>query len=189
MTRDEMHNEVAQQFESNPITAEGYEAAIKALKIVWKRNESQAAQDVNRMQAKVKALENTIKDQVNKLSDEKYSSIHDEILKSIDAKKQEILTLEDEALKLSEASQSDEAEFLEFAYDFIENTGKHFLDTKTVTKENRVRCKQLVFPSGFYLNEKNKVYTPEVSSLYRLAVTKKDTEVSDLALMVRVRRL
>lgn len=54
----------------------------------------------------------------------------------------------------------------------------NFLDTDLVSKENRVRCKQIVFPAGFYMDENKKVYTPEISLLYRLATTAKDTEVS-----------
>jgi hypothetical protein len=41
-----------------------------------------------------------------------------------------------------------------------------------------MRCKQIVFPAGFYLDADNKVYTPEISHLIRLAAKKKDTEVS-----------
>ena len=39
------------------------------------------------------------------------------------------------------------------------------------------------------IDQKEKVYTPEISIFYRLATKKKDTEVSDNSLMVRVRGL
>jgi hypothetical protein len=54
-----------------------------------------------------------------------------------------------------------------------------------IEKEDRLRCKQIVFPAGFYLSESNKVYTPEISPLYRLATNKKDAEASDLARLVQ----
>lgn len=73
---------------------------------------------------------------------------------------------------------------MEFALGFVEDTGRHFLQ-EYLSRENRLRCKQLVFPNGILINQKNKVYTPEVSVFYRLATMKKDAEASDLALMVR----
>ena len=39
------------------------------------------------------------------------------------------------------------------------------------------------------IDQKNKVYTPEISSFYRLVTKKKDTEVSNKSLMVRVQGL
>lgn len=68
---------------------------------------------------------------------------------------------------------------LEFAFSFVDGMGSNFLDPELVSQENRLRCKNLVFPAGFYLDENSKVYTPEISLLYRLATKKKDAEASE----------
>jgi hypothetical protein len=52
-----------------------------------------------------------------------------------------------------------------------------------------LRCKQVIFPAGFYLDANKKVYTPEISPLYRLASNKKDLPATEKSLMVRVKGL
>lgn len=86
--------------------------------------------------------------------------------------------LEGEIEALQNSKDEDKKEFMEFALSFINDTGKHFLE-EYVSKENRLRCKQLVFPTGIKIDQKNKVYTPEVSIFYRLAAKKKDAEASN----------
>lgn len=84
------------------------------------------------------------------------------------------------------ATNADKLEFLQFAYDFADNMGRDFL---AIDREDRLRCKQIIFPSGFYLTSDNKVYTPEISPLITLLPKKKSTEVLDNSRMVRVKRL
>lgn len=189
LTRDEMHEEIEKQFNDNPLSPKGSEAVIEALKAVWKREELHSDNEKRRIKSNVQSLRESIDDQVEKLSDDKYANVQDEILSSIEKKKDQILKLEGDLFELENIAQVDKEEFMRFAYDFIENMGKHFLDTDLVSKENRIRCKQVVFPSGFYINEDNKVYTPEISMLYRLTTLEKDTEVSLNSHLVRVRRL
>lgn len=189
LSRDEMHSEIERQFTTNPITNEGSEAVIEALHEVWKREEDESTQSIRRINASIKALRDSIDSQIEKLSEDRYISIHDEILKSIEKKKEQIAKLEGQRFELENVAETDKDEFLQFAYDFIENMSTNFLDTDLVSKENRVRCKQIVFPAGFYMNENKKVYTPEISILYRLATNKKDTEVSLDSHLVRVKRL
>lgn len=62
----------------------------------------------------------------------------------------------------------------------------HFFE---LSREKQLVCKQLVFPAGFWVDENKKVYTPEISELYRLASNKKDLPETEKSLMVRVRRL
>ena len=75
---------------------------------------------------------------------------------------------------------------MEFALKFIGNLGDNFF---SLTPDNARKCKQIIFPAGFYMDADKNVYTPEISPLYRLATSKKDTEVSQKAHLVRVRRL
>lgn len=100
--------------------------------------------------------------------------------------KLEVVRLEKELPQITEKANKDRDRFLTFAFDFINNMGSRFLE---IDQEDRLRCKQVVFPAGFYLDAENNVYTPEISPLITLATTKKDTEVSNNVQMVRVRRL
>lgn len=189
LTRDELHIEIERQFNDRPISGEGSKDVIDALKIVWKREEAQAEQEASRIRSKIKLLDESVDAKVDALTDPKYSNVHDEILDSIEKRKNKISDLKAKLFDLQATADDDKEEFLNFAYGFIKDMGSNFLDPELVSKENRLRCKQLVFPAGFYLNSNNKVYTPEISELYRLATKKKSTEVLKNSHLVRVRGL
>lgn len=189
LTREDVHTGVSKQFQDNPITQKGAQDVIRALNIVWKQEESRAEHETQRIRDKIKLLDGLIHEQVEAVTNSKFASVKDEIMASIEKKKLEISKLESQLNDIQSVVHDDKEEFLNFAYDFIDNMGTNFLDTELVSKENRLRCKQIVFPAGFCVDANNKVYTPEISDLYRLARKKKDTEVPDFAHMVRVRRL
>lgn len=186
LTRDELHPQIEQQFKSNPITKEGTNDFLKALDVVWKQKEAQAKQDATRITQKITNLNLTVSSQAIAAIDPSNASIKQEILASIESSKLEIVELEDELSKINQKADHDKERFLRFAFDFVDNMGSRFL---SISKENRLRCKQIVFPAGFYLDASNKVYTPEISPLYRLAANKKDAEASEMTHLVRVRGL
>ncbi len=179
MSKEDVHNQVEQLFRDNPITEDGVKDCLEALDIVWRENEGQAEQEANRVQHQIKVLKESIEQKVEAAIDPANASIRDDILISIEKKRTQVLDLEDELRKLKTDADNDWEEFLRYAYDFAENTGRRFFEA---SKENRMMCKQLYFPAGFYVDAKNKIYTPEVSELIRLASKDKNQ-------MVRVRRL
>lgn len=189
LKKEELHPQVAEQFSKNPVTGESLSDLIEALDIVWKEKEGQAEEDATRIKHKIKTLDQDILRQVEAATDLSNISIKAHILKVIDNKKEELAELESELKRLKDIADSDKERFLKFAFGFVEDMGNNFLDPELVSQENRLRCKQLVFPAGFYLDEDNKVYTPEISLLYRLATKKKDAEASDNSHLVRVRGL
>ena len=186
LKREELHPQIEEQFKKQPVTVDGAADFIEALDIVWKKKEAQAKQDIARISEKAKHLRQTISEQAIAAIDPSNITIKQEILDSIAHNKHEIVKLEDELEKLNEKADSDKEQFLEFAFAFINNMGSRFL---TISHENRLRCKQIVFPAGFYLDADNKVYTPEISPLITLQATKKDAEASSVSQMVRVRGL
>ncbi|HEX7259320.1 MAG TPA: recombinase family protein, partial [Candidatus Saccharimonadia bacterium] len=186
ITRQELHTEVKYRFEANPISSGGRDDLVEALRVVWTQQEGQAKQDAVRIQHKINHLQEAISQQVEAATDPSNASIKEEILTSITKKKKEIKDLDDELDSLTNEAESDREEFLRFAFDFVEDMGSNFLE---ITPENRARCKQIIFPAGFYWDSSNKVYTPEVSTLIRLAAKKKDAEASDNSLLVRVQGL
>jgi hypothetical protein len=97
--------------------------------------------------------------------------------------KLELIELEEKLVKLQQKREDDMKRFLRFACDFIDNMGTNFLE---ISHENRIRCKQVVFPGGFYLDADKKVYTTEISPLITLAAKKKDAEASENSHLVRV---
>ena len=175
--RSDLHLKIIKQFRDNPLTPEGINELIKALNIVWKQREGQVKQEINRIEHMVIGLKDAIKLQVEAVTDPSISSIKEEILKAIDQKKARVIDLEDQLTKLSNEADSDRNQFLRFAFNFVDNMGAKFLDPNIVSKDNRLRCKDIVFPAGFYIDENDKVYTPEVSPLIRLVNSKQSRMV------------
>lgn len=183
LTRHELHPKIEQQFKNNPLNKDGVNDLIEALEIVWKQKEGQAEQEAVRISHRIKSINETISSQAIAAIDPSNAPIKEEILANILKKKQEVADLENELSKLQGKSEDDKKLFLKFAFDFVENMGGRFLE---ISPENRLRCKQIVFPAGFYLDAQNKVYTPEISYLIRLAGKKKDAEAPDNSHLVRV---
>lgn len=188
LTRQELHTGIEKQFQENPITKEGVEDFIEALNIVWKRREGLAEQEANRIRHKIKGLQESKANQVEAVTDPSNLAIKQEILTAIEKKRDEVEILEDQLEKLQYKAEDDQDRFLRFALNFANNMGNRFLDP-FLSQENRLRCKQLVFPAGFYVNKNKKVYTPEKSPLITLLPKKKSTEVLEKSLLVRVRGL
>lgn len=185
-TREELHTKVMRHFKDNPITEDGWNDLIDALNIVWKQREGQAEQETNRIRHKVKALNDRISNQVEEATDPDNLSIKHEILAAIAKKKDEVADLEVQLEKLKHETDSDKECFLKFAFNFVVDMGSRFLE---LSQEKRFQCKQIVFPSGFYIDSNGKVYTPEISPLYRLAVSKRSVKTLQKVQMVRVRGL
>ena len=186
VSRQELHSEVERQFQENPLTAEGVADLKEALEIVWKQREGEAQQEANRVKHKIASLGDTIAKQVEDAIDPDNLPIKQDILDAIEKKKAEISKLEDQLAELTDKADDNKNGFLDFAFGFVKDMGSEFLN---VSPENRLRCKQIVFPAGFRWDQNNKVYTPEVSPLYRLASNKKDLPVTEKSLLVRVKGL
>ena len=155
-------------FKKNQITQEGVEVFLEALDIVWKQHDGQRDQDIGRINHKISTLDKSIAEQVEAITDPSNSIIKEEIMSSITKKKGEVASLKAKLHELKIQSADDKDEFLIFAYDFINNMGRDFLN---IPKEERLRCKQIMFPAGFYLDANNKIYTPEISTLITLAAS------------------
>ncbi len=186
LTRQELHPKIMQQFKNNPLNKYGIDDLIKALDIVWKQKEGQAEQEKAHISFKVKSITEAISNQAIAAIDPSNALIKEEIFANISKKKLEVADLEDQLSKLKYKSDNDRERFLKFAFEFVGNMGGRFLE---ISPKNRLRCKQIVFPAGFYLDANNKVYTPEISYLIRLAASKKDLPITEKSSLVRVRGL
>jgi DNA invertase Pin-like site-specific DNA recombinase len=185
--REDLHKLIERQFK--PIPQDGLKDLLEALELVWKEQEGQASQEVIRTQHKISVIEDAIIRQIEAVTDPANDSIKDEILQAIKTKKVEKEELEENIYRLSNTAEYDKKEFLKFAFDFVDNIGHNFLDSILVTSEERIRCKEIIFPAGFHIDVNNNVYTPEISELYGLVIKKKDTGVSEKSLLVRVQGL
>lgn len=183
MTREEVHSQIDEHFKSNPISKDGIDDLLEALRFVWKEYEGQVEQEANRIRHKAQALKQTIIDQSEAAIDPSNASIKEEILQAIHKKKAELSDLENELHALSDQSEYDKEDFLRFALGFAQNMGRNFL---VISQANRLRCKDIVFPAGFYVDESHRIYTPEISPLITLLPKKKSAEALENSHLVRV---
>lgn len=187
MSRQSLHSGIEQQFKENPITEDGTNDFLEALEIVWKERETMAEQEAKHVRSKLKYIEQSKRDQVEALADPRNVSIRDEILSVIESKKAEIYELEKQLDKLETKAEIDKEQFLRFAYKFAGDMGNRFLDPN-LSQENRLRCKQIMFPAGFYVDDMKKVYTPKKSPLITVLTTKKGAEAPDISHLVLLTR-
>ena len=59
--------------------------------------------------------------------------------------------------------ERDLVEFTSFALDYVNNWSMNWW---SLDKESMKKCKQILFPAGFYMTQDKKVYTPEISPIY-----------------------
>ncbi len=182
LNRDELHSKVAQLFADNPITEEGIRNLSEALDKVWKRKDAQSKQDITRISQEINTLRQEINNNAMAAIDPTNIAIKQEILANIDKKKSDIAEYEKQLTALNEKSDTDKQRFLDFAFNFAINMQESFF---TLTPEDAKKCKQILFPAGFYMDDNKNVYTPEISPLIRLAANKKDAEASDFSRMVQ----
>lgn len=185
ITRAELHKGIEQVFKSYPVTKKGLEALTRALRIVWKQREAQAEQEAANIKRQIAALRSSIQNHIEAITDPNNASLKDEIRNAIEIKKAKVEELEANLDALQSKTDNDKEEFLRFAFGFVKNMGSRFLD-ESLSQDNRLKCKQIMFPAGFYVDQNNKVYTPEISPLITLATKKKDAEASDNSHLVRV---
>lgn len=183
--KDTIDQQVITLFEKYEMTDDLRKDVLKALDTIWKQNEDKTQEDISRIKKSIQDIRLSISQQVESATDPSNARIKDEILALIDEKKEQLQKYKAQLYKLQNAQVDDYREFMEFALGFVEDTGRHFLE-EYVSRENRSRCKQLIFPGGILINQKNIVYTPEVTIFYRLAAKKKDAEASEISQMVRV---
>lgn len=185
---DNMHSMVIDFFEKYEMSDDTQNKILKALNIVWQKDNEQKAHNVLSLRRSVVELKIIISQQVESAADPSNAEIKNDLMDIIADKKVKLTGLETELEELLCSNEEDRNEFMRFALDFIQDTGQHFLEPY-ISKDNRLRCKQMLFPGGIRINNKEKVYTPELSIFYRGAETKKDAEASNMAQMVRVTRL
>lgn len=186
ISKDELHEKVAELFESFIGLDEQMKDFYITLEKVWRQKEAQATQDSSRLRLRIISLKGDVTTQTLAAIDPSNISIKNEILANIEKLKKQIENLEVELSHLNQEQDTDYELFIKYTVDFISNMGKKFFELSPDIRQKR---KQIVFPAGFYVNSEKNVYTPEISPIIRLAISKKDTEVSQKALLVRVQGL
>ncbi|NLA42884.1 recombinase family protein [Candidatus Saccharibacteria bacterium] len=185
-SRDDLNQKIIDTLRSSRMTEEGKNELLKALQKVWGDRRRNAAQEKLNMAADIRKLEDIIDSRVEAAIDPTNSSIKDAILRKINDEREMLESLREKLARFDQNHDADRERFLSFALERAENMEQHFL---SLPKDRLLQCKQMLFPSGFWVDTNQEVYTPEISIIYRLASNKKDLPGPEKSSMVRVRRL
>lgn len=185
-TRDDLHDRVSSYVGEYAITDNGKSELIKALNVVWNNRRKKAATDKAQLARDIASLRKTIEDRVDAAIAPENKSIKEDILKRIETDKQKLVDMEQKHESYDRDDANEKERFISFALEHAENMQAHFIQ---LPKPRLLQCKQMLFPSGFWIDADKKVYTPELSILTRLASNKKDLPNPEKSFMVRVTRL
>ena len=185
-TRDDLHGDVSRYIGEYQITEYGRKELVQALNAVWKARRKTAEAEKLRLARDITSLRQLIDNRVDAAIQPENQSIKGDIMRKIEDDKLRLIELERQHENYDKDDLSEKERFITFALEYAENMERHFIK---LPKPRLLKCKQMLFPAGFWINENKKVYTPELSILTRLASNKKDLPNPEKSFMVRVRRL
>jgi len=182
--KDTLHEKVIDLFERYEMADDTKTKTLTALDIIWRRDAENVNQRIASTRMQISQLELDIKRSAESATNPEFYEIRSELIAATRDKRTQLNNIQSKLDTLIASCETDKIEFMRFALSFIEETGQHFLD-EYVSRENRVRCKQMLFPAGIEVDHRDKVYTPEISAFYRLVTKKKDAKASDNSHLVR----
>ena len=184
--RDELHENVKELLSHIDFTDIGRQYLEDALNRVWKIEEDNMTENITKLKNEVTKNRRINNELIDKLAVTSNETVYRRIEERIEEKTKEIERIEEKIQDIENRQDSNKRQFIDFALNFADNLGAHFFEIDpSLIKE----FKLLLFPDGFYVNSKNKVYTTIISPFYRLRAIKKTSEDAYLNLMVRVKRL
>ena len=180
-TRDELHGEVTDYLNHLDFSSAGRKELENMLSRVWKREEENIYNQKVNIQKTINSLEKMKDESLNKLITISNPTVSAEIEKSIEHRVEQIQNLKDKLYEIENNSGKDKANFVEFALELADHWGIHFFN---LTPDETKKCKDLLFPNGFLVKPSGKVYTTQISPLYRLRESKKESKDSTFDYMV-----
>ncbi len=181
LARDNAHEQVKQIIDRLDFSEDGRREVSRALNKLWSLETESVKLEVMLLKrdiTELKEQQNKIVEQMLDESNVDVKAVYRERLGNlaltIKQKKEEVDVLE---MRLKDGR----TEFLDFALQFIDHLGTNFFE---LPLDEVKMCKEILFPGGFWVDSNKKIYTREISPLYRERTTKKDNELSKNALMV-----
>lgn len=183
---EQLHAKVEELLGQLTFDEQRYKLLVQAMDDVWKVEDSSVNEEIAKLKTAIRSIKETISSKVDAATDKTNARIRTHIMDSIERHEADLAQKEDKLQELVASKELNKKDFYEFALCFIADAGTNFFD---ISRDNRLKCKQLLFPDDIYIDPGKNVYTTKVSPLYRLEPSKKDAEASELARMVRVRGL
>lgn len=165
-----IHLSLDQVLEDIRISESQEEDIVKRLSKVWKEEESNNLSKIRTLEIRLAKLKDEKTQIARKIALNTDPTIEDDLQGVLKETKNQIDTLESGILDVKNVEKDLET-FVHFSLKFI---NEKLSVWKLLEKAQRIKCKQLVFPGGFIVKSDEKVYTPEISPLYRFVSNKKE---------------
>ncbi len=164
------------------MTDEAREALIKQLERVWKTEGEYNDSKKIALRNKIRKLDQDKGRQVIALGTCSNEYVRTEIENSIIGLGESIRAAEDELKALESSLSYDKAQFMKFALHTVDRMASEF---PHLTLENKRKCKQLIFPDGFFVTNEKRVYTRSISPFYRVVNAETGASAPDSTHLVR----
>lgn len=179
--RSVMHAKIGQEISKWQLTESGKKALDTALEEVFNLEQGDIAEALKELHSKKKLKMKQAEEYMQAYVHEPAGPMKEHIKSEYDSVVGLIRKYDDEIDQIGDLDARELELFGRYALDFIGDLAQHVLE---LTPQNARLCKQLLFPSGFFVDDFENVYTPTFSPIYRLIETKNDSFESESSLMV-----
>ena len=185
-SREEMRKKIKDIISSIEQTKSGEKALMEALATVFEMEEEDIVSRQTQLYSQRKNAEKEASRLMKAFVDAKEQTTRDYLEEQHKGLIGRIKKYDDEINNLGNLEASEVRSFCDFAITFIGNLAHNVLNLPPYEMQ---LCKQLLFPSGFCVDENKNVYTTKISPLYRLKSIKKGSNEPANSPMVRMKRL
>lgn len=154
----------------------------QALVKVWKMQQGSVTERLRMLEAKKQSVEQKLQDTTAAYASETDELIKDNLKKLIASYGEELKAVEADIISTRDIEMESE-DFVNFAMRYVSELPENWW---SLSYEDRKRGEQILFNGKIYANNAANVRTPELSSIYRLGVNKKDLGKVSLVNMVEL---
>jgi len=160
--RADVHDALSELITGTRLVGEDRDRFITDLKEVWKEGQSETFGHIQALEVEKSLLDDEKKRYLQALAS--YPELKDEYISQINQVTEKI-KIKDEEITAAKKIDDDLLEFADFALDYIDDLKNKWWELDFTEMQ---KCKQILYPSGFSINYLGRVYTPEISPLFRL---------------------
>ena len=158
--QEDLHGELSRVLDALALTDKQVERLKASMKRKWQTYEKTLIERLFIAEGHVTNLNAKKSELVQSLS--RNPDMEEDIKQEINAVKEQLVGAEIAVVNARDFER-DLVDFTNFAIDYVNNWRENWW---SLDKETMRKCKQILFPAGFYMTQDKKVYTPEISLIY-----------------------
>lgn len=167
LTKEDLHQQVNSVINATKLSDSARSELKEAMRIVWDRRNTDKTNVQDETNKKIDALISEKDTLVRSIGTA--PELTNEIMQAVIKIKSEIESLTN---SVSDTNSNDDfLKFVDFSLDYVEDLNSNWWD---LTPDRRLRCEQLAFPDGIFLDRYKIVSTPTISPIYLFKTMKKE---------------